>query len=337
MITILYASSEQFAPILRVSLESLLQNKHPETFYQIYVMVETPYSDKVMALFSGLQERYTRFSIHWIIMGKQFIRTRTDGGGVGKESNYRLMAAEILPDADWCLYLDADTLVLKDLSDLCRLERKPYYILGLRPYYFLDIATSHYTQAHFNKFEQMICDVAGRLTYDQYIGAGVMIMNLTKLRADHMVEKFLARVPAYSGPLDQDILNACCYGHIGELSPAYCIDLNDISDLAWYQTYSAERYEQIRQAMAAPCIIHFSDRYKPWRCIGVDYEMTWWHYAFQTPAAEQLWKMLVQRSRTAIEDGKYERELNQLKNSLSYRLGRVLTWLPRKMFGIMKK
>ena len=54
MITILYASSEQFAPVLRVSLESLLQNKHADTFYQIYVMVETPYSDEIMALFAGL-------------------------------------------------------------------------------------------------------------------------------------------------------------------------------------------------------------------------------------------------------------------------------------------
>ena len=40
-----------------------------------------------------------------------------------------------------------------------------------------------------------------------------------------------------SGPLDQDILNACCYGAICALPPEYCIDLHDIEDISWYEKH----------------------------------------------------------------------------------------------------
>lgn len=335
MVTIVYASSEKFAPVLRVSLESLLKNKKDDTFYQVIVLIENTFSDEALLFFSDLSTKYKGFSLTWLTMGKQFSNTKVDAAGVGKESNYRLLIAELLPDIERCIYLDADTLVLEDLSEMNGLDISSFYLLGVRPRYFLDIVTQGYTKPHFDKFAEMIIKTVGEVKYDQYIGAGVMVMNLEKMRSDQMVKKFLDKVPVYSGPLDQDILNACCYGNIGELPVKYCIDLNDTSNTEWYKEKHSQIYADIQKARINPCIIHFSDKYKPWRYLGIEYETLWWKYAFDTKGVTALWQELVERNKTPATH--YENEYRRIKNSLSYRIGKFITFVPKKIWTYIEK
>lgn len=335
MITVVYATSEKFAPVLSVSIASLLDNRSAGTEYQVVVLLEKALPPEKRVLFSNLENRYSDFSLKWIELHGQFSRTKADSAGVGKESNYRLLIAELLPEVDRCIYLDADTLVLQDLGEMAAFDLSDVYLAGLHPRYFLHQATADYTKPHFEKYAQMIEKRAGGLKYDQYIGAGVMVMNLALLRAEHMQAEFLREIPSYSGPLDQDILNACCYGKIRELPLKYCIDLHDAEAPAWYQTQFPALYDQMQSAMDRPCIIHFSDRYKPWRNMGLPFEKIWWRYAFSCGAAESLWDELCQRH--SFSASHYENECRRIQQSLSYRVGRAITWLPRWVLGSKKK
>lgn len=327
MASIVYASSEEFAPVLSVSIYSLLRHKAKETIYHVYVLAEKEFSNKYKAAIENICS-INNVLLRWIYMGNRFRRTLTNTAGVGKESNYRLLIPEIVEDSS-CLYLDADTLILQDISSWISLDMYGCYLAGLHPKYFLWKTTENYTHAHYEKFEQMIKKHIGNLKYDQYIGTGVMLMNLDALREDNMTEKFLREIPLYSGPLDQDILNACCYGKIKILDADFCVDLHETEDIAWYEQHLPKEVERVYQAVHQPNIIHFSDKYKPWRRIGVRYEKKWWEYAFLSGAADELWDILVKQCQ--VPSDYYEQEVNRIVHSTSYRIGRALTYFPRKL------
>lgn len=330
MVSVVYASSVEFAQVLLVSVTSLLSNKKPETEYNVYVLVERPFPKEIAGLFTELFKKNPGCRLNWIEMGDRFKRTLVDAAGVGKESNYRLALPEILQE-DRCIYLDADTLVLKDLTSFYEFDITGFFLAGIHPNYFLNKVTEGYSHAHFDFYGKLITKFAGELRYDQYIGAGVMLMNLSLLRDQDMSRRFYREIPLRSGPLDQDILNACCYGKIKDLPVEYCVDLHDTEDISWYDANMPEKAALIHQAIDAPCVIHFSDRYKPWRRMGVRFEKNWWYYAFISEAADVLWNEF--RNRCNIPQDFYEKKYNTVINSLSYKVGRAITYIPRKIIN----
>lgn len=325
---IVYASSEEYAPVLQVSIVSLLDNKKEATFYQIYIIVEKMFSEQFAQLFSEVVNRFSGFEIQWVVVGDAFANTRVNAFGVGKESNYRLLITELLDEGvDKCLYLDADTLVLEDLYEIFQINISEKYISGLHPRHFLKTATQDYTTPHFDMYEKLCQKYAGDLRYDEYVGAGVLLMNLKKMRHDHMAQVFFSEIPAHSGPIDQEILNACCYGHIGQLPLECCLDLHELQGEDWYRDTDQVLYQQLVEAKQNPVIIHFSDKYKPWKYLGIPYEKEWWRYAYAMGAAEYLWDNLVERNKIPITY--FEEELAKVTHSLSYRIGRKITCIPR--------
>ncbi len=334
MITILYATSEQYAPVMLVSIKSLLDTKLPSTNYRVCIMVGDDFSHEMKYEVEQLFTLDGNCEVIWINMHGYFQHTVENSAGVGKHSNYRLLAAELVHE-DRCIYLDADTLVLRDLSRFWSFDLKDMLLAGVHSEYFINKSTGGYTHPHFEKYRQMMERHVGSLKYDQYIGAGVMLMNLRLLREKNKTDCFLKEIPMMSGPLDQDILNACCYGAICALPPEYCIDLHDIEDISWYEKHLPKKAEKIRQAILSPSIIHFSDRFKPWNTLGIQFEKQWWNYAYASGAAVLLWDSLVDRYLRPTDY--YEQEYKRVTNSVSFKIGRTITLLPRKIISLVKK
>lgn len=340
-IPVLYLSSEYFSRYMAVSMTSLLENKNKDTFYKIYVLVEKQYTKEALVAFERMHEVYNNFSITWVMMDEVFNDTLETPSGVGKETMYRLLAAERLPEVDRCIYLDSDTIVQNDLTEMYLYDIGDAYICGIYPKCFLARMQMEYKKAYGNTATKMLEKNMGLVTFDQYVGAGVMIMNLAKLRKDCMAEKFLKRIMPHSLPKDQDILNVCCYGHIAKLPVKFCVDLHELNDLDWYKENEESMVPEIQKAILNPVVIHFSDRFKPWNAAGIRYGREWWNYAMRAGVIEDLWDDFV-LSVATNEDPKsaddiYRNAYAQFSKGASYRLGRAITWLPRKIlsfFGI---
>ena len=103
----------------------------------------------------------------------------------------RLALTKILPQDDRVLYLDVDTIVNGDLSELWNLDLTGYYIAGARELYWTE--------------------KLGRL----YVNAGVLVMNLKKLREDGMDDRIIELINTRPSDFpDQHLINECCAGHI---------------------------------------------------------------------------------------------------------------------------
>ena len=105
---------------------------------------------------------------------------------------------KLFPDIDRILWLDPDTIVCDDISDLWNVD--------------LD-----------NKYFAAVEEVRNHNhTLKPYINAGVMLMNLAKFRADLMDDKVINEINTVKYEhLEQDVLNYLCFQHIRKLPSDY--------------------------------------------------------------------------------------------------------------------
>lgn len=80
---------------------------------------------------------------------------------------YRLLIADLVPLCEKCIYLDSDTLVLKDLSEFYNQNIEAYYLAGVK-------AAGYQINALQNQIRLQLDDVS------HYTNAGVLLMNLKK-------------------------------------------------------------------------------------------------------------------------------------------------------------
>jgi len=171
---------------------------------------------------------------------------------------YRILLPELLPELDRILYLDADTLVLQDLSPLWRTE------LGEN---LLGAVAQH------RLMEGGECLDRPDLSTDAgYFNSGVLLMNLQAMRDKLFSAQMLKVGRELAGAVnfpDQDAYNIACAGQWQRLHPRW----NAFASL--FLSGGVEDYIAgdlvYAEAIAAPGILHFegSAFAKPWyyRCV----------------------------------------------------------------------
>lgn len=181
----------------------------------------------------------------------------------------RLFLSDILPaSVDKVLYLDADLVVCADLLPLWETDVTGYALAAVPDPLSRDHAGIGVTERR------------------RYFNSGVMLINLRHWREHAAIDQFAHCIAGHAGRLryfDQDVLNIC-FGVPG---------LVRYLDYTWnFQPRIAEvapgalglggpAFVRLR---AAPCIVHFTTRMKPWRFEDeVHYKEVYQHYERLTP------------------------------------------------------
>lgn len=172
----------------------------------------------------------------------------------------RLFSAQILPDnLDKVLYLDCDTIIKNDLSELFETDLNDNNIF----YGVKDCISNDY------KIN------IGLKPTTNYINAGVLLMNLNLLRKEDICQKinsFLEKYEKFISYADQDVLNAIFSSKIGILKPKYDVmtiefvyEYKDILKIRNSKEYYSK--EEIDEAVRKPYIIHYTTNMltiRPW-------------------------------------------------------------------------
>ena len=160
---------------------------------------------------------------------------------------YRLLLPDILLDVDECIYLDSDTLICDDIADLFSYDISNCYLAA--------VVDSDISKVPYNNM--------GNLDLEKYFNAGVLVLNLAKLRNDNKVEEFLSSIDMNWQLNDQDILNKSCLGKVIFLEGKY----NRFS-------YSAESGDD-------SVVIHFlgDPGMRPWQYLHANMAEDWWKVA----------------------------------------------------------
>lgn len=259
IIHVLYASDDNFAPYLGVSLFSLLKH-NCDDFKEVNVYVlAKEMSDSSKKRLNEISNQFNNTKLIFIedkgisnMLGKTVHATRVSS------SFSRLFAASFLDNSiDKVLYLDADSLIRGSFKELWETDISNYYVAGV-----LDIGPEYVkTSVGLDK------DV-------KYINAGVLLINLDKWRKEDVESKFIKFLEDYNMEVynnDQGIINGVLSDKIlivdpkfNLMSPFLEIDYDDV--IKWNDLKNHYGKETIENALKNPVFLHFSAFMKgrPW-------------------------------------------------------------------------
>lgn len=203
-IPVVFATDENYLFYTVVAITSMAESADKDTFYQIYMLVSEELRNG-HRLLTDLQGKYANIKINLLpVDGSEFQGVTINNKHITKATFYRLLLSELLQE-DKCLYLDSDIIVTTDLQELYSTDIDDNYIAGVRDLW-IDLISEEDREKR-----RIRTDIP---SMDQYVNAGVLLLNLAKIRADHMEERFRSHMKKDYLFEDQDIINVCCYDHI---------------------------------------------------------------------------------------------------------------------------
>lgn len=235
-LNICYSTNEDFARHMAVSITSLLENNvHSKIVVHI---LYSDLSEATKARLSAFENRYknTKIIFHKID-DSRFEKFGLTIEHITKETYFRYMIADVLPDIDRVLYLDGDTVVNGDVSELFELDLTGFFCAGVRDIYVEQVG-----------YKKEI----GLAESELYINAGVILLNLEEIRKFSIIEKlFNLSVENDFRFQDQDAINIAFRGKMKELDCKY----NFTRD---HKKVFPDKVKNLR-------IIHFVGPNKPWK------------------------------------------------------------------------
>lgn len=171
----------------------------------------------------------------------------------------RLFSAELLPNSiDKVLYIDCDTIVKRSIKKLYKTDMGENIFCGVK-----DCIGSTYKKN------------IGMPGEAQYINAGVLLINLNKLRnieVSTLLESYLKNYTHFITYADQDLLNGSFSGFIGNLKSEYNVmtiasvfTYDEIALLRKPTNYYSKK--EMIKAINEPTIIHYTTNMliiRPW-------------------------------------------------------------------------
>ena len=208
---------------------------------------------------------------------------------ISVETYFRFFIPEIFQTYKKVLYLDADILVLDDLGKLFNEDISQYSAAVVQDLYmdYLIDEGKEKTKTQPNKnFRQYIHDILNK-SDERYFNAGVLLLNLAKIRKENIVEK-LWRFVIEKSPLefqDQDVLNAVLDNDVKYVDYRW----NTLKDTIFFasQLKDFRKNHYFAYLAICPSIFHYVGENKPWTLQDgknmYNFIIEWWDYYKMTP------------------------------------------------------
>ena len=167
-VRIVYVTDDKYVIPLRASIKSLISNKNPQTELEINV-IGVNLSDKNIKKIQSA--RQNKININILKLDNKYLDF--EGGAdlnplVSRADTAKFFLSSILSGIDRVIYLDGDTVVLGDLSDLYNTDLKDKYL-----------AVTDDLQTLYEKEDKK----------ERYFNNGVMLIDLKKFRRDKIDDK----------------------------------------------------------------------------------------------------------------------------------------------------
>ena len=268
--TFVFSADNNYMVPTYLAIHSLMNYSNRDKKYLVYILVPTDINSQNKNLIDSLNREFNNLSLSFINMGTSFSDTKLVLKHTTLATMYRLLLPDLLPDCDYCVYLDGDIIVTGDMASVFDIEISDYYIGAVR-----DIEAITYI----NKFKY----TGNRPDPSGYVNAGFLYLNLKKMRQDNLVSEFIKMSKERLLFADQDILNITCKDHIKFLDLKYNVLVkyrfvnfrqNHYSDfVSKYFSIS-----EIHEAIDTPVMIHYAQPTKPWQCKYVYKGPFWYKY-----------------------------------------------------------
>ncbi|MBQ1820479.1 MAG: 1-acyl-sn-glycerol-3-phosphate acyltransferase [Clostridia bacterium] len=267
IIPIFYACDRRFLKYCVVSLHSLMQNASDAFRYRVYIL-HTDIDETAQAemrirtkpnfelIFEDVSE-YLHSIAHKLPLRDYYSKT----------TYFRLFIADMHPEYDKAIYIDADTIVQGDMSELFATDLGDNY-LG---------ACHEQAMVQVEEYGEYVEKCVGVSRYN-FFNAGLLLINCEAFRSHLLLYRFINELHVYDFVVtqDEDYLNLVCKDRVLFLD----------------QRWNTETFGEITYPLAEAHVLHYIMFNKPWHypdCPGAD---IFFRYAKETPVYETLLREL---------------------------------------------
>lgn len=249
-----------------VSMLSMIRNSSASSSYNIFVLAADNLAGEQEARIRDVISHYSNVNLKFFYVEKEMPDVEMSIPWITMPTYYRLLIPRLLADYDKCLYLDTDIIVKGDIRELYDVDIEGNMVAAVK-------APSYHVRSKEAIAEH--CDILQINSIDQYINAGVLLMNLKMMREEEFTDKGLKLIRERYPSQDQDIVNKLCYGKILHIPLRFNLMTKYFGKDAEALS-SCFSSKEIYNALDAPLIIHYADRKKPWRDLSTPYSIDWW-------------------------------------------------------------
>lgn len=249
---IIYSSDEGYFQHAVASITSLLENNKNNDIKIFYIenKLKKDSIQKLKEIIKQYKQKIEFISIDKICKGKAV----NDNFPIAAFA--RLFIANYI-DSERALYLDCDTIVMSDITELYNTNFDDCLVAGVQ-----------------DNVEEIMKNIIGMHSDDRYINSGVLLINLKKWKNENIDEKIIAFLKKYNGKVphhDQGIINGVCKDRIKILPPQY----NFMSQFFIHSSTQMKRLshslnfyndEELTYAKKNIVIIHYIEKFygRPW-------------------------------------------------------------------------
>ena len=287
-IPIFYALDERFLKYGIVSLYSLRENAVSGNTYKIYFL-HTDVTDESRAKVKNLLER-PGFEIYFENVG-EYLESIAHKFPLrdyySKTTYFRLFIADMHPEYDKAIYIDSDTIIQGDMSDLFDVDIKGF-ILG---------ACHEQAMVQVNEYGAYVEKCLG-LDRNLYFNAGLLLINCVEFRNRNVLDRFIQTLQVYDCVVtqDEDYLNLLCKDHVKFID----------------QRWNTEIFGTIPYPIEEAKVLHYIMFNKPWHYDTCPHADIFYRYARQTRVYPEILKELENYS-----DEQKQRDTDGYRNLLN--------------------
>jgi len=274
VINICLSCDDNYAKYAGVVVASVLANANDEDELKIYILDGGISEDKKEKILSLKTIRNCEIIFVPIDenMFEDYAKVKTHKY-ISVATYYRLKAPSLLPNIDKIIYFDCDVVVNTSLKPLFDIDISDYLLAG-------------------------VSDNKKRMVKENptYVNAGVLVMNLEKMRQNNTEEEFYNYTKKNINTItkgDQEIINEVCKDKIKVIDSQWNVQTSNFVNRS---DYTVE-----------PKIIHYLSKEKPWKFGSFSYHKNYWFKYLQlTPWA------------ISEDDKNYWYTKNQVKSIIGY-------------------
>ncbi len=266
-IPIFYACDDTFVKYTIVSLHSMIANASRNFKYTIHILNTDICEEMRNILFSMANENF-EICIDDVTDYLKSINDRLPlRDYYSKTTYYRLFIAEMFPEYDKAVYIDSDTVVLGDISELYQTDIGENYV-G---------ACNEQAMVQEDVYGTYVEQVLG-VDRNRFFNAGMILINCEQFRKQHVLDQFVELLHVYNFVVtqDEDYLNLVCQGKVHWIP----------------QQWNMEVFGNIPYPEESFKIIHYIMVSKPWHYEDCLYKDYFWKYAKETPVYDKIRQVL---------------------------------------------
>lgn len=312
---------DNYAPHLCVTIISAMKNSKNNNLYNFYIITHALSKDIEKSILS-IELMFDNCKINLIDADTYISEFGIDkikqqqSAHVTVETYYKLYIPVLFNKFEKILWIDSDTVVLRDLADLYDEQIDDVYFAAANDIEMQRLISTGDWYSYIHNY----LGVKEGFIYKQ---AGVVLYNLVFCRKNcfsEKVNKFLEEHEELR-MMDQDVLNAVCYKHIKKLNLSWNFDWHvefQTSDIR--HELKEDTYYEFLNGKKSPYIIHYASAFKPWNEIKRPLAWYYWEYAKFSPLfhkeIQSLFLGMEKNNKDIIT--KMQNEISHLSSTINY-------------------